>query len=146
MPNWCDNTLIVRADPSNLRELRKFAKVVMSKSDDEVELLVFDNLVPVPQDIKDSGDEYQWCVDNWGTKWDATNTFASEHTRIDGNGKTTIYSFITAWSPPEEWVKRVAKLFPTLEFTLEYNEPGIGFSGSFSICVEKEKIEENIKE
>ena len=144
MPNWCDNTLIVRADPSNLRELRKFAEVVISKGDDEVELLVFDNLVPAPQDIKDSGDDYQWCVDNWGTKWDASDTFAQEVTSV--NSKAMVYSFITAWSPPEEWVKRVAKLFPTLEFTLEYNEPGMGFSGSFSICIEKEKIEENYVE
>ena len=41
---------------------------------------------------------------------------------------TYVY-FETAWSPPENWLKFVALMYPTLTFELRYGESGDNFSG-----------------
>lgn len=66
---------------------------------------------------------YDWNVNNWGTKWDADS-------KNDSDSKTELsYSFDTAWSPPDNWLKNVSAMFPKLEFTLNYEEGGVGFKG-----------------
>lgn len=55
-------------------------------------------------------DWYDWCVDNWGTKWNACNTI------IHGNEVW----FDTAWSPAIPIVKKLAELHPDCNFLLEY--------------------------
>ena len=39
------------------------------------------------------------------------------------------YEFYTAWSPPIEFLKKVAVQWPALQFVLAYEEPGMGFKG-----------------
>ena len=39
------------------------------------------------------------------------------------------YEFYTAWSPPIEFLKRVAVQWPALIFVLAYEEPGMAFKG-----------------
>lgn len=66
---------------------------------------------------------YDWQTNNWGTKWDADaeNEGYSE--------KELLYNFDTAWSPPTDWLEKVCEMFPKLEFTLNYEEGGMGFKG-----------------
>lgn len=70
---------------------------------------------------------YEWCKDNWGTKWgfcDVKRTF----------GKRSIfYNFRTAWSPPEPLIKKLGEMFPTLTFTMKYYERGAGYSGVLKV-------------
>jgi hypothetical protein len=35
------------------------------------------------------------------------------------------YEFSTAWSPPEQFLEKVAVQWPALQFVLEYEEPGM---------------------
>ena len=49
-----------------------------------------------------TSDWYDWCVENWGTKWDAVEVHFSY-------GNTGIY-FETAWSPPIPIFKKLAEI------------------------------------
>jgi hypothetical protein len=69
-----------------------------------------------------AADWYDWCVENWGTKWEPG--FESQQKTENG------YSFDTAWSPPTPVIARLSELYPALIFTLTYAEPGNYFGGS----------------
>ena len=70
-----------------------------------------------------TNNRYDWQVANRWTKRDAcdANVFTSK--------KTTQFAvwFDTAWSPPEEWFSKLCKCFPNIEFSMEYEEPGMAF-------------------
>lgn len=80
---------------------------------------------------------YDWHCNYWGTKWDvdATEDDSDDVERIS-------LGFDSAWSPPSEWVKKVAKDYPSLEFLLEYEEGGCAFKGTLEICEDKGKFED----
>jgi hypothetical protein len=67
---------------------------------------------------------YDWSLANWGTKWDAYETYCEKSI------KELFYTFDTAWSPPVNWLEKVSKKYPKLRFTLEYREGGAGFEGA----------------
>ena len=48
---------------------------------------------------------------------------------MDEGGSCIIYEFYTAWSPPIEFLKKVAVQWPSLVFVLAYEEPGMAFKG-----------------
>jgi hypothetical protein len=51
-----------------------------------------------------------------------------EPTIYEGEGVIR-YAFDTAWSPPTEWLYKVAPQFPELTFKLVYREDGMTFMG-----------------
>lgn len=63
---------------------------------------------------------YEWCVRNWGTKWNAS--------WVDREGPNKI-TFDTAWSPPEGVVAALAAKFPKNTFVHKFWEGGAGFKG-----------------
>ena len=64
---------------------------------------------------------YDWCRDNWGTKWSAGQC------GMEDFGTMLQISFDTAWAPPEAWVRNTAKVFPTLTFGVDYQVEGENF-------------------
>lgn len=143
MPNWCDNLLTISGKKEDLEEFKNKAKT-------DKEVLSFNNFVPMPKELDiDSGcfsgdkktemdkkyeenkkkygykDWYDWDIANWGTKWDVSGAeiLDDEDTYVD-------YRFDTAWSPPQEWLREVAKQNPHLAFKLVYREDGMGFMGA----------------
>lgn len=66
---------------------------------------------------------YDWCIGNWGTKWDVQAVLEDE------GADYLEYSFQSAWSPPVEWLKKLAQDYPRLLFRLKYEEDGVGFVG-----------------
>jgi hypothetical protein len=89
---------------------------------------------------------YEWCIENWGTKWNAVRAVHAENgERWDENGREFLrvtISFDTAWSPPEPVILRASELHPALRFELRYFESGAGFNGIF-VCQAGEVIEED---
>lgn len=75
-------------------------------------VLSFQKLIPVPPGISDpnpcvlSQEEHKWCIDNWGTKWDAMN---AEITHED-DWKIG-YTFETAWNIPKPIIELIFKEF-----------------------------------
>lgn len=74
---------------------------------------------------------YQWSIANWGTKWNACDTFVEDiRTYSDGGAMLTI-DFSTAWSHPQEIYEQLAKQYPNLTITAQFDEESGEYYGSF---------------
>ena len=72
---------------------------------------------------------YSWNITNWGTKWDVAVSDDEKYpeTQIysdepNGENHVLVYGFNTAWGYPDEALKKLSSQFPTLLFTLSYEE------------------------
>jgi hypothetical protein len=73
---------------------------------------------------------YDWCVDNWGTKWSAADAYVAQKLRNEDKTKFVLnVDFKTPWSPPIPIVDKLALDFPDTEFCLKYFECGMAFKG-----------------
>ena len=122
MPNWCENTLTVEGDPQIVRQFKE-------RANGKGTALALDKVHPMPKALENTispGDKpnwYDWCIENWGTKWEIEAELVGEGTGC------LMYSFFSAWTPPVAWLKKVAKDYPELRFRLKYEERGVGFMG-----------------
>jgi len=140
MPNWCDNRISITGPNALIN------KISMTVNAEEGILNVIN---PIPAELKDSvsGSEsakpdwqkkqskelikkygydnwYDWCLNNWGTKWDACDV------EIDYYDDSQIeMRFNTAWSPPEPICKRLREMFDDIHVSWFYDEPGMEFAG-----------------
>jgi hypothetical protein len=156
MPNWCNNSLIVTGDQATIDDFKSKTVVVKENGYEE---FTMDILYPCPPELlemtspvmwrgeKDDvegkaahekyvaeleekyghSDWYNWRVENWGTKWDA-----AEASIMEEDGQFVVH-YNTAWAPNSMWVHYVSTLYPTLEFRLTYEEPGVGFCGCYVV-------------
>lgn len=90
-------------------------------------------------------DWYEWATDNWGVKWDAGAV------RYDASPGFRRYQFETAWGPPVEWAEKASALYPELRLSIQYDEPGMGFVGTFvveggEVLVDESSDDENADE
>ena len=60
---------------------------------------------------------YDWCCENWGTKWNANNTYIVDDTEIE---------FDTAWSCPVNIFKELSRQFSGVEIVVEFADEDIG--------------------
>lgn len=73
---------------------------------------------------------YDWSVDNWDTKWNASNDQMINRPYQEGI-KGKIY-FSTAWSPPESIFYALSKKYPTLTFDIRWIEEQ-GFGAKYTL-------------
>lgn len=113
MPNWCSNSVTIK---HNSRDKIKASVEAFESSK------FLNHFSPLP-----NGEwNYQWCVENWGTKWDVGSD-SGEAEILDSN--QAHFNFDSAWSPPIEVYKKMCSL--GFEVTAYYYEPGVGFVGKF---------------
>jgi hypothetical protein len=141
MPNWCNNNLVLEHD---FPEMLTRAKDALDRGE------FLQEFIPVPQDLRDtvSGfmgedkraaheaqmeaniakhgykDWYDFCVNEWGTKWD---TGEQGNTDISPDGKTLHTGFDTAWAPPCAAYEKLMDL--GFRVKAMYYEPGMSFAG-----------------
>lgn len=144
MPNWCDNTLILRHDDPKMivRAVRAFKKGEF-----------LNEFVPVPASLKETiagsygdgeeqakleaataynkstygyGNWYDFCIGEWGTKWDVGGNDGSVD-QLDANSVRLIFQ--SAWSPPTDAYRKLEDLGFTID--AKYYEPGVAFTGWF---------------
>lgn len=60
---------------------------------------------------------YDWSIKNWGTKWNASNTYVLSDDEIEFN---------TAWSCPMEVLQALSKKFSDTEMEVSYADEDIG--------------------
>ena len=113
MPNWTENNVLFVGKKKQLKTLKTMLK---SKDND----FDFNNIVPMPKNIfrgnlgreeeEKYGDNnwYRWSIDNWGTKWNSVDT------RVEENGSTLSYNFMTAWDCPREIVNALMRMRKTI--------------------------------
>tara|TARA_A100000172_G_scaffold79911_1_gene68105 strand:- start:31 stop:471 length:441 start_codon:yes stop_codon:yes gene_type:complete len=69
---------------------------------------------------------YNWQIENWGTKWDASCV------EVVSEGTDYIeYEFATAWSPPEPIIDKLREDFPDISISAFYDEPGNQIAGYY---------------
>ena len=130
MPNWCYNKLTITGPEADVQAIKSKAVGCCPwfKTDQtETEVLNFHSLVPVPEEVLKAGYESagcNWEKENWGCKWGADDAKI-----LDAWETCIIYEFYTAWSPPIEFLEKVAVAYPKLQVILEYEESGVGFKG-----------------
>jgi hypothetical protein len=74
---------------------------------------------------------YDWCCDNWGTKWDICQPWDSDEIYDADDGKGTyVFKFDTAWSPPIPVYD--AMIEQGFNLVAHYAEYGCGFHGEYS--------------
>ena len=140
MPNWCMNELIVSGKAKDLAVFKAQAHRPAKGDECEVDFCIA-RFIPIPEElvgtrapslkpnprlIKKYGNDnwYDWCVKNWGTKWDVEGQAAGV-----SKGKLG-YTFDSAWAPPSQALQKISEMYPTLKFTLTFSEEGMGFSGT----------------
>lgn len=65
---------------------------------------------------------YEWCIENWGTKW---NSYGYDS--YDRSDPSTI-GFHTAWSAPHPVLEKLAEMYPEVQFEHEWADEDIGFN------------------
>jgi hypothetical protein len=83
-------------------------------------------------DFKAEGEQndwYSWNTRNWGVKWDVAVSIEDKYpdTYMEGpvaNGENSVvyYNFETAWGIPQAALNNLSSQYPTLLFTLSYQE------------------------
>ena len=71
---------------------------------------------------------YSWQIQNWGTKW---NTYDCQDHSDDCN---LVYTFSTAWSPPEPVIKALRKIYTEdmgVHITAWFDEPAMEIGGYY---------------
>lgn len=153
MPNWCQATLIIRGDKKELDRFRIFAKT-KEKVLDEKRFLPYpkkfadmdlatslwdkkntiDGKLKKDADYKDKPKDgfnaggYEWCNENWGTKWGIC------YPELTENDKNKLrYNFDTAWGPCIPVIFKMSQNFPLLTFRMDYFEGGMGFKGRYRV-------------
>ena len=147
MPNWCRNRVTVSGtekDISKLSEIFSDTKSIFNhiiQSPDWKRLPNEKGEFPKLEQMKNPKGEimwetynfpdgknddrwYHWNIQNWGTKWDASNVDIaySDESQIE-------ITFDTAWSPPEPICNRLREMFDDIHVSWFYDEPGMEFAG-----------------
>lgn len=116
MPNWCDNTLTI-THPDKVK-IDAIEAGLIRKENNEL----FQTILPRPASEEESW--YEWNVNNWGTKWEAS---IHDWERQDDN--TIWVSFDSAWSPPTALYEYMERNGYTVDAM--YWESGMGFCGRY---------------
>ena len=118
MPNYCTNELTITSD--NAGFLQSLMNELKQADSNEVDFL--SKLVPFTEETNYVWD-YDWCVENWGTKWDIFDVY---HASLDGD--TLTVCFTTAWSPPVSALQKATAAY-NLEWELYWIEEGVCETG-----------------
>ena len=151
MPNWCNNNLVLtHEDPA-----------MIQRAYDALERGEFlQEFIPVPKELTETvsgfhgdpeeqrkleeqtrsniekfgyGNWYDFCVGEWGTKWDVGEQGASD---IHPGGKMLHTAFDSAWAPPVNAYEKLVEMGFGVEAM--YYEPGMAYAGSFGDCGDEE--------
>jgi hypothetical protein len=108
MPNWVRNKLFIHGDSDKVKQC------TLDISSDN-EHICFEKILPRPKDIGD--DWYDWSIDNWGTKWDVSESYEDENGFI---------CFDTAWSTPASLILHLSDKYTDLSFEVLYADEDLG--------------------
>ncbi len=151
MPNWCYNRITIYGDEKTEAKLKEIEEI-FEKENPFNEIYPIPDFKNIPnekgelpkleQHKNDKGDVvwetynfpdgtnddrwYMWCVNNWGTKWDACDKSIDYE-----DSEILALTFNTAWSPPEGIVEKLREKYPELSFQCFYDEPGCEIAGYY---------------
>lgn len=122
MPNWVTNR--IEAPKYIIDEL-------MSVNENGTDFFDFNTIIPMPSNIfqGDLGQKerelygsdnwYDWSYENWGTKWNASDS--SRESDI-------VLTFNTAWAHPFPIINKISRMYPDNEFLIAYADEDMGYN------------------
>jgi len=99
------------------KHLESLRKIDRDFTDAELQIINNSGLDPTRDGFNQGG--YEWCCDNWGTKW------PSRESELEEKPGCLIYSFETAWNPPTPVIVTASLAFPELDFILKFWSDGV---------------------
>jgi len=141
MPNWCNNNLTLQhEDPAMIKRaadalnrgefLQEFIpvpeclKIVAGSVGDPVEQAKLEADTKRNQEELGYSNWYDYCVNEWGTKWDVGDEGATD---IHPDGKMLHTYFDSAWSPPIAAYEKLTEMGFTVGAM--YYEGGMAYAG-----------------
>jgi hypothetical protein len=142
MPNWCNNTLeLQHEDPAMIERAKKaFAEgkllaefvpvpeslhIIAGSVGDPDEQKKLEEDTAKNLEVHGYGNWYDFCVNEWGTKWDVGGDDYNAPQQ-DSPNKITM-SFDSAWAPPCSAMEKFVDM--GFSVRLYYYEPGMAFAG-----------------
>ena len=140
MPNWCNNSVeIYHEDPAMIERVRKAFNdgallnefipvpeslhIVAGSVGDPDEQKKLEEDTERNRQVHGYGNWYDFCVNEWGTKWDVG---ADGNPAQDFPGGLTL-GFESAWSPPVAAYEKLTE--QGFRIRAMYFEPGMAFAG-----------------
>ena len=152
MPNWCSNRVDVYSE--NKTDLQKVLDIFNNKEsvfgkvipEPDWMKIPFKGEFPKVREMKSPNGEvfskvtefadgtqdtrwYDWRLENWDTKWDVAGSVEVEEERWKDELESFTANFSTAWAPPEGICMRLRQLFPNVNISWFYDEPGMQTAG-----------------
>ena len=155
MPNYCNNVVEIRGPVQVVKALvdhrLDFQKIHpyppelditagREGADDSPEQIAL--VAAEESNLKKYGYKnwYDWCVNNWGTKWNAGGDNDAMQVDFDedvDNQGIALFQFDTAWAPPLGVLEKLMDTHPELSIECRYHEPGVGFFGVWTDGVDR---------
>jgi len=148
MPNWFYFSLNVSGKKE---DVQAFVENVKGKEGTNYEGREFDfnHFIPQPEGLYDEKSEdnvfpnwYNWNIENWGTKWNASVDDAYLVSDKEGFPYEYHYDMRTAWADPRPVIIKMLEMYPDLDFDIsgeeESNAYGIYVSSSEDVFLEEE--------
>lgn len=148
MPNWFYFSLNVSGKKE---DVQAFVENVKGKEGTTYEGREFDfnHFIPQPEGLYDEKSEdnifpnwYNWNIENWGTKWNASVDDAYLVSDKEGFPYEYHYDMRTAWADPRPVIIKMIEMYPDLDFDIsgeeESNAYGIYISSSEDVFLEEE--------
>ena len=142
MPNWCNNSITITGPADQVKNLWEQAQTNWKNGD----YGLLNAMVPMPEALKgttspspDDGSQpevdgfnnwYDWCVANWGTKWDIDDQGLEFKDNNDGTAQISGW-FESAWAPPINAYDTFMNNNEEIEVYANYEEGGMDFAGIY---------------
>jgi hypothetical protein len=138
MPNWCENTITIKGKAQKVNDI--YQRLIKDEEEGLCQILH-----PMPKETftgnlgtkerEECAEQgipnwYDWCIGNWGTKWD-TNDGQWQYEDADEGEAILTGNFMTAWGPPVGVYQHAESAHPDLYIHAMYYEPGCAFAGTW---------------
>ena len=142
MPNWCMNTLTLRHDDPEMLQraydalergefLNEFVPIpgplrntTAGAFTDPEQQETLETLQEINTTVYQYKDWYDFCVNEWGTKWDVGMAGSSD---LDDGVLNAVFD--SAWAPPIAAYRKLEDL--GFQVSAMYYEPGMAFAGQY---------------
>lgn len=149
MPNNITSIITLSGDENRIKDMLE----AIQNDKYGIGSVDFEKILPMPDNIYrgnlgpneraeyGSDNWYDWCIANWGTKWNSYG-YPEDH-QYNNDGKI---QFLTAWSAPHPIMEKLSEMYPDIKLEHEWADEDIGMNCGRYVYYDGERIEEYFPE